>query len=454
MPKPTPLSDRPLKIDSREDSLLDASPHSPPRLLLLASKLGYQTRSFAEAARRLGTEVLIGSDRCHQLEDPWADGALPLRFDQPEESARRVAEAARERPVGAILALGDRQTLTAAYAARLLGLRYNSPESVENCRSKLRQREVLREAGLPVPEFFSFRLTQPLSEVLPRVAFPCVIKPLRLAASQGVIRADNAAEFAAAVERIARLLASPEVVVMGEPDLDRLLAERYLPGAEVALEGLLEAGRLRILAMFDKPDPLTGPYFEESIYVTPSGLPGEMQARIRDCAAGAVRALGLSDGPVHAEFRVNDAGPWVLEAAPRPIGGLCSRALRFGPERIFLEELLVRHALSLPGADLPREALAAGVMMIPVPASGVLEGVEGIDEAAAVPGMDDVQITARLHDFIAAWPEGSAYLGFLFARAETPGAVETALRRAHAALRFTLMPRLAVAHPVTGRTPR
>jgi biotin carboxylase len=442
------------KNDSSEDSLPDASPHSSPRLLLLlASKLGYQTRSFAQAARRLGADIVIGSDRCHQLEDPWADGAIALHFDQPEDSARRLAEAVRGRSAAAILALGDRQTLTAAHAARLLGLRYNSPESVENCRSKLRQREVLRDAGLPVPEFFSFRLADPLSAVLPRVAFPCVLKPLRLAASQGVIRADNAGEFAAAVGRIAGLLASPEVAATREPDLDRLLVERYIPGAEVALEGLLEDGRLRVLAIFDKPDPLTGPYFEESIYVTPSRLPHAAQARIAECAVRTVRALGISEGPLHAEFRVNDAGPWVLEAAPRPIGGLCSRALRLGPERIFLEELLVRHALGLPGAELPREPLAAGVMMIPVPASGVLEGVEGIEQAAAVPGVDEVQITARLHDFIAAWPEGSSYLGFLFARAGTPAEAETALRRAHAALRFTLAPRLAVAHPLTGRTP-
>jgi hypothetical protein len=228
--------------------------------------------------------------------------------------------------------------------------------------------------------------------------------------------------------------------------------ESYVPGAEVALEGLLEEGKLRVLALFDKPDPLEGPYFEESIYVTPSRLPKEMQTRIFDCAAQTVRALGLSHGPVHAEFRVNDAGPWVLEVAPRPIGGLCSRALRFGAERIFLEELLVRQAVGLPGAGMEREDFAAGVMMIPVPSSGVLERVDGVDEAAATPDVDEIQITARLHDFIAAWPEGSSYLGFIFARAQSPGEVEIALRRAHGLLRFSIAPRLPVAHPVSGQT--
>lgn len=434
-----------------------------PSLLLLASKLGYQTRSFVEAGRRLGVGVIIGSDRCHQLEDPWADEAIPLHFEEPRNAAARLAEAVKNldqnpyanhhaKTIGAILALGDRQTATAAHAARLLNLPYNSPESVENCRSKLRQREVLREAGLPVPDFFSFALTEPLDSVLRRVIFPCVVKPLRLAASQGVIRANNPAEFVAAVERIARLLASPEVQVTREAELDRSLVERYIPGTEVALEGLLEAGHLRVLALFDKPDPLEGPYFEESIYVTPSRLPYGVQEQISRCAVQSVRALGLSEGPVHAEFRLNDHGPWVLEVAPRPIGGLCSRVLRFGPQRISLEELLIRKALAMPGTDLEREPDAAGVMMIPVPRSGVLEKVEGADEALIVPGIGEIQITARLHDFIAAWPEGSSYLGFIFARGGTPDFVEAALREAHRALRFTIAPRLPVAHPVSGQT--
>jgi biotin carboxylase len=441
-----------------DSSEKDRPPDDRPRLLLLASKLGYQTRSFAEAARRLGVEVLIGSDRCHQLDDPWSDGAIALHFEDPEEAAQRLVDAVRATPVRAILALGDRQTATAAYAARTLRVAYNSPESVENCRSKLRQREVLRRAGLPVPEFFSFPVTASHRAVLARVTFPCVVKPLRLSASQGVIRANDEAEFTAAVARIARLLQSPEVQTTREEDLDRLLVESYIPGAEVALEGLLEGGKLRVLALFDKPDPLEGPYFEESIYVTPSRLREEVQSRIFACAAQAVRALGLSHGPIHAEFRVNDDGPWVLEIAPRPIGGLCSRALRFGADRMFLEELLVRHAVGLSrtertGAEMEREHSAAGVMMVPVPASGVFEGVDGVAEAAATPGVDEIEITARLHDFIAAWPEGSSYLGFIFARAETPVEVESALRRAHAELRFTITPRLPVAHPVSGQTP-
>jgi biotin carboxylase len=421
------------------------------RLLILAGKLGYQMQSFAEAARSLGVEVVFATDRCHQLEDPWADGASALHFDQPKEAARLIAERAQTEPLDALIALGDRPTTTAAYAASLLDISYNSPEAAENCRSKLRQREILRDAGLPVPAFFSFQVNELIENVLRRVHFPCVLKPLRLAASQGVIRTNNIWEFTAAVSRIRSLLQSPDIQATREPDLDLLLVESYIPGAEVAVEGLLTNGRLRILAIFDKPDPMEGPYFEETIYVTPSCLSEEMQALIAECAASTCQALGLEHGPVHAEFRVDDYGPWVLEASPRPIGGLCSRALRFGPHRISLEELLIRHALGLDGSDLEREGEASGVMMIQVPKTGVLEKVEGEDQARATPGVEDIRITARLHDFIAAWPEGSSYLGFIFARGDSPADVESSLRKAHAHLRFEIVPRLPVEHPVTGK---
>ena len=421
------------------------------KLLILASKLGYQTREFADAAEALGVEVQFATDRCQKLEDPWSDGALPLHFKNARDAAKEIAQRFANEPPQAILALGDRPTLTAAYAARALNLAGNDPEAAERCRNKLAQRGTLRAARLPVPEFFSFELNESAENVLARVKFPCVVKPLSLAASQGVIRAGNPEQFRAAVLRIRALLESPELQVTREAGLDRLLVEEYIPGNEVAVEGLLDHGRLRILAIFDKPDPLEGPYFEETIYVTPSRLRESEQAALRDCAERAISALGLTYGPVHAEFRINDEGPWVLEVAPRPIGGLCSRALRFGPGRISLEELLVRHALELGGIDVEREAEASGVMMIPVPRSGIFERVDGLKDAERVAGVTEIHITARLKDYVAAWPEGSSYLGFIFARAETAGEAEAALRAAHAKLNFEFSPRLAVEHPVTGR---
>ncbi len=424
---------------------------TPKRILILASKLGYQTQAFADAAKKLGVEVSLGTDRCHKLDDPWGDGAMALHFENPEESASEIVRETFGHAPDAILALGDRPTATSALAARALGLKGNPPEAVEICRNKLSQRETLKRATLPVPNFFAFSLSEDINSVLARVSFPCVLKPLALAASQGVIRANDAGEFRRAVERIRSLFHQPEIQATRDATFDRILVERYIPGREVAVEELLTDGRLRVLAIFDKPDPLEGPYFEETIYVTPSRLPQPTQDAIAECAAKSISALGLVTGPVHAEFRINDDGVWVLEIAPRPIGGLCSRALRFGDETISLEELILRHALGLGGSDLAREDGAAGVMMIPVPRGGNLEGVEGIEAAKSVPGVEDVLITARIHDNIAAWPEGSSYLGFIFSRANSPQAAETALREAHAKLNFVIRPRLPVEHPVTGR---
>src|SRR6266853_721412 len=412
------------------------------RVLVFAGKLGYQTRSFDAAARKLGVELGFVTDRCHQLDDPWGDRAIAVHFESPEVAAYTVLEKIRDggQRVDGILALGDRPAVAAAYVARGLGLTYNHPAAVEACRSKLRMREVFRDAGLRVPWFRAVALQPAPEPALLGISYPCVLKPLSLSASTGVIRANHREEFLAATARVRRVLESPEILASREANLDQMIVEGYIPGREVAIEGLLTDGELRVLAIFDKADPLEGPFFEETIYVTPSRL-GEARVReIERCATDAVRALGLSHGPVHAEFRINEQGVWPLEVAPRPIGGLCARALRFvsdGSEEVVgLEELLLRHAVEMPVGGWEREAKASGVMMIPVPASGVLERLEGEDAARAVPNITDLHITARLHDYIAAWPAGASYLGFLFARGETAGAVEAALRAAHGELRF------------------
>ena len=426
------------------------------RLLLFATKLGYQTKSFAAAARQLGVHLTYVTDRCHQLEDPWGDQAIPVHFESPEKAAHRVMEKLRGPEVTGVLALGDRPAVAAAYAARALGIPYNHPAAVEACRSKLRTREVFRNAGLPVPWFHSFPIAPLPEPALVGLCFPCVVKPLSLSASQGVMRANNRDEFLRAVSRLRRLLESAEIRATREPNLDEMIVEGYVPGREVAVEGLLTDGALRILAIFDKPDPLEGPYFEETIYVTPSRLPESTQEQIKKCAEAAALALGLTHGPIHAEFRTNGGGIWPIEVAARPIGGLCARALRFSiseGEPVGLEELLLRHAFRMPGSDAPREKEASGVMMIPVPRSGILENVSRVQSARATHRISDLVITARLHDYIAAWPEGSSYLGFLFARGNTPEEVEHAIREAHQKLRFRITPRLPVEHPATHRLP-
>jgi len=441
---------------SRE-SLSPAANNTAKRLLLFTAKLGYQTRSFEDAARKLGVPLVYVTDRCHQLKDPWGDQAIPVHFESPEEAAYTVMEKLRGQDVAGVLALGDRPAAAAAYVARGLGIAYNHPASVEACRNKLRMREVFRDAGLRVPWFRGFPVTPIPEPALVGISFPCVLKPISLSASQGVMRANNRKEFLAAGERLRRLLESAEIRATREPNLDQMIVEGYIPGGEVAVEGLLTEGTLRILAIFDKPDALEGPYFEETIYVTPSRLPEATQTEIEKCARDATRALGLTHGPIHAEFRISDDSVWPIEVAARPIGGLCARALWFRTSdtkaEIGLEELLLGHALKMPGSDPQREVQASGVMMIPVPHSGILESISGVEAARATHRITELIITARLHDYIAAWPEGSSYLGFLFAKGSTAEEVEQAIREAHKKLRFSITPRLPVEHPATRRLP-
>jgi len=416
-------------------------------VMLLAAVKGYELRLFLDAARKLGLPVALGTDRCHVLDDPWRDGAVALKFEKPEQAAERVVEFARQNPIQAIVPLGDRATLTAALACRALGLPCNSPEAVEACRNKFVFRQRLQAVGLPVPWFVKFSIRDDPRGCPDDVRFPCVLKPMAFSASRGVIRANNAEEFVAAFERIAALLSRPEIQAHRDDTTDWLLVEGYLAGKELALEGLLNAGRLRVLALFDKPDPLEGPFFEETIYVTPSREAAVTQEEMIAAIEHAARALGLQHGPVHAELRLTPDGPRILEVAARNIGGLCSRALRF-QTGYALPELILRHAAGLPIDPAVREDAAAGVMMIPIPQGGVYEGVEGVQEALKVPSIEDVVITAKEEHYLEPLPEGASYLGFIFARARTPGEAEQALRSAHRSLRFRISPRLLVASKV------
>jgi len=429
---------------------------------LFAAKLGYQTRSFESAARKLNVQLAYVTDRCHELADPWNDNAIAARFANPEEAAATAMQSLRGKPLHAILALGDAPAVAAAYAARGLGLRANHPAAVEACLNKFRMREVLRDAGnFNPPSNFWFRripLSPESEPALLGIQFPCVIKPLSLSASQGVMRANNREEFRQAACRLAHLLDRPDLRMKNPSSPREALVEEYIPGVEVAVEGILIDGELKLLAIFDKPDPLEGPFFEESIYVTPSRLSSQQQSAILDRATQAMRAIGLTHGPVHAEFRINERGVWPLEVAPRPIGGMCAASLAFSSaqysELIVLEELILRHAIGEDISTWQREHSASGVMMIPVPASGIFDQVDGVEEARVTADVTDVQITARVHDEILAWPEGSSYLGFIFAKAESPAAAERALREAHSKLHFQIHQTLPVEHPVTGKVLR
>ena len=395
------------------------------RVLLVLPTATYRASDFIDAAAQVGAEVVVGSEHRQALADGMGDRAITLSLRQPLRAADQIERLAERAPLDAVVAVDDGGTRAAAVASERLGLRGNPPDAVERARDKAAMRAAFAAAGVPQPDY---RVAHPGDDVAAlawELGTPVVVKPLTLSMSRGVIRADDPDAAACAAVRVRSILADA-----GDDPAARLLVERFVPGAEVAVEGLLRDGELEVLAVFDKPDPLDGPYFEETIYVTPSR---HDTAAIERAAAVAVRALGLREGPVHAELRLSGEEPVVLELAARSIGGLCSRSLRFGLG-VSLEELILRHALGLPLDVMAREDRAAGVMMLPIPSAGTLERVGGLEEARAVPGIGGVEITVARGRAVRPLPEGDRYLGFIFAKADSPEEVEAALREAHARL--------------------
>jgi biotin carboxylase len=389
-----------------------------PRVLLLLPTATYRAGDFLAAARALGVEIVVASEEAPVLSATMGDRAVTVPLDDPDAAAAAIEALDARRPIDAVVAVDDPGVVVAAQAGERLGFPHNPPAAAARTRDKVLMRDALAAAEVPQPRFAPL----PTVDDLPDVGWPRVVKPARGSGSRGVIRADDAAAAVAAARRAAS-------IVDGGP----LLVEEYVRGAEVAVEGLLRGGQLTVLAVFDKPDAPDGPYFEETIYVTPSRLPAEDLAAVRRVSQDAARALGLTEGPVHAELRVEDGRARLLEVAARSIGGLCARSLRLGAG-ISLEELILRHALDLPLEDLTRERGASGVMMLPIPRSGTLVDVDGQAAARAVPGVVGLEITVPRGRPVRALPEGDRYLGFLFARGSDPLSVEHALRAAHAHL--------------------
>lgn len=417
-----------------------------PRVLLLLPTTTYRARDFLEAADSLDVDVVIGSDDRQTLEDVMGTRALVLPLDDFDEhgvraSVEAIVEANRDTAFDAIVGVDDRGITVAAAASERLGLPGNDVEAVRRTRDKREQRRALGELEVPQPGYSILdpddvrRLLAgepPASSA--HVGFPAVVKPPGLSGSQGVIRVDTAEELPAVAQRVVEIAAHAD----GRTRADSLapsalLLEEFVPGPEVAVEAVVRSGQARVLAVFDKPDPLDGPFFEETIYVTPSRhSPRDLHEVERVVGAG-VAALGLTDGPVHAEARISDRGVRLLEIAARSIGGLCARALRFGVG-ISLEEVILRHALRLREPVLVPEGAASGVMMLPIPRAGVLRKVRGIEEARSVPGVVGLETTIPNGTRVDPVPEGDRYLGFLFARGSSPAEVERALRDAHATL--------------------
>lgn len=404
-----------------------------PRLLLIAPHSSYRIVPYLKAAEQLGIDVLVASTSEHSLVSAVAEG-LRIDLDDPEAAFQRILRSAEQRSYAGVVATDDSVVPLAARVAQALGLPHNPPEAAALTQRKDLARARLAERGVPVPQHGRIDLTADLQQQADLVRYPCVVKPLALSGSRGVIRADNPQELIAACQRIRSIVAEPST----EEERRYLLAEDYLPGREVAVEAMLHNGELQLLAIFDKPDPLEGPFFEETYYITPSRHSEAEQQLIVKRTAEACAAYGLTQGPVHAELRLHNGEAWILEVAARTIGGQCASLLRHGTGH-GLEELVVAQAVGKPLMAVA-SAEATGVLMIPIPRAGILRRVEGLSAARRVPHIIDVEIYVRDGYELVPLPEGAAYLGFIFARGPDPATVESALRESHACLNFVTAP--------------
>ena len=418
-----------------------AKPRTCRRVVIAFPQTSYRVEAFLLAAERLGIELFLATDRVDaaaRFDRP----AVLVDFARPEQGAASILSAG---PFDGAIATSEESAVMVARVCRELGLPHHDVEGARAAHDKCRMRERLLGAGFGAPRFRVLERDESPERIVPLVRFPCVVKPPMLSGSQGVIRADDASELRRAIARVRALLGHHGKSLGAGDRFFRLLLEDYLPGDEIAVEAFMDRGSLQLIGVFDKPDPLVGPFFEETIYVTPSRLAPAALARALDVTARAARALGLVHGPIHAELRLHRGGASILEIAARTIGGLCSRVLELTTGS--LEELVLSHAIGSmpPATSMSAISPSCGVMMMPIARSGILRDVRGLDAARAVACIEDVVVSVETRQTLRALPEGSTYLGFIFARGESPEQVERALRESFAALRFEVTPLLPIA---------
>ena len=410
-------------------------------VLLLISSHSYRSSDFMRAASDLDISVIVGIDT-EFIINADQQNVIGLNFSDPEEAAEAISEFRPDISLDAILAVDDAGTLVAAKASQMLELPHNSVSSVELTRDKYAMRVALSRSKLPSPGYKLFEATQSqdeLEHIADSIEYPVVLKPRGLSGSQGVIRANTSIEFIDGFNRIKKILKLESSRDECDADLlTTILVEDYVPGPEFAIEGVLDKGNLTVLALFDKPDPLVGPFFEETIYVTPTSYPDDVQSQIISTVQSACGALGLTHGPVHAEVRLDGDKVFLIDLAGRSIGGQCARTLSFG-SGLSLEEIILTHAVGDDINQLNRESSAAGVMMIPIPAAGIFQKVSGVDKAEKISGIESVSIVPTSGDELIPLPDGNEYLGFIFAKGTTAQIVEKSLREAHNQLDFQII---------------
>lgn len=416
------------------------------RVLVIAPHGSYRTAPFIQAANHLNVDVLIASQGEYSIVSEYVHG-LHIDLQNHNQSVETILSEARKQPFAGIIGTDDVTTELAASVASKLNLPHNIPQAVKIAQRKDLARLCLKQKNINIPTFDILTTAKPLLQQNIHVNYPAVLKPVALSASRGVIRVNNKEELELAVERLTKMLATELQIETSVREI--MLLEEFIPGKEVAIEGMLYGGELDVLATFDKPDPLDGPFFEETYYLIPTSFDEKIQQEIKQTVLTSCQTYGLQEGPIHAECRINEKGVWILEVAARSIGGMCGRLLSIGTG-YSLEELILLHAMG-KRVEIKTVESAAGVLMIPIPGAGILKRVEGLLEAQRIPYITEVSIDVREGYELVPLPEGNSYLGFIFAEAPTVKETEQALRKAHDCLNIVLAPLWKIGGNIAGK---
>lgn len=409
-----------------------------PFVLIISPGASYRLTPYLNAIKSLLYKAIIASDSDFSIVSADIVG-IRIDLGKPDKSLQRIFDAIASVNICAVIATDDATIEMANQVAKQLLLPFNSEAAAKTSHRKDLARLCLsqyKQDHYKIPLFSILPLDRSEQSENQWAQFPAVVKPLSLSGSRGVIRVNQKNELDVALARVGNILHNDQT--LAEYERNHVLIEAFIPGVEVAIEGLLQNGKFELITLFDKPDPLDGPYFEESYYITPSRQPEVVQQKIVAATQAVCEAYQLQEGPVHGEFRINQYGVWVLELAARTIGGQCARILQFATG-VSLEEMVLKNKLRLP-VQYNTDIKGAGILMIPTPGSGILKRVEGLSQASKVENIVDIEITVRQGYELVTLPEGERYLGFIFALAQTPEAVESALREAHQKLKIIIAP--------------
>ncbi len=368
------------------------------KLLLVIPENSYKSNDFVVAAEKLGIDFLIITDS-EQVSSKFSDTVIINKFDAElnKNNLKKLKDVTHVLPV-------DHSALKfSGYLVDLLEVKGNKLESINLSMNKYESRKIFNS-------LLDIKVNNEIIKNIDDVNTfinkngTSVLKPIYGTASKSVLKINNVEKNKEQIEKLMQDCFDQDLVI-----------EEYIDGKEYALEGTIINSELKKIVIFDKPVEYKHPYFEESIYITPSELSSEAEKRVVSIVDKACKKIGLEDGPVHVEFKINENQIFIIEINPRMIGGLCSRCLSFGLFKVSLEEIILHAFMNNELKNIELLNNYVGVLMIPTPKSGKFISINK-EELENIPNISNVEITVPEGSDLLEPPYGDKYLGFAFSQ--------------------------------------